>query len=132
MSAAWELHRNLAALHPDLAAGRVRDAGCGGGLGGAGGGSSESGEVGRVPRAMANMAAVVARRQALQALVRVFLERATAFLSDQLARCTEGVLARVAVAQGASPRDCIRFRSLLCFAVCGSRLLASLQAASRP
>ena len=121
VSAAWELHRNLAALQPDLAAGRVSEAG-GGGLGG--GSSSEGGEVRRVPRAMANMAAVVARRQALQALVRVFLERATAFLSDQLARCTEGVLARVAAAQGGSRRDWIPSWSLL-HPACGSRLFAS-------
>ena len=70
MEAAWELQHHIVALTA------TEDLPPGGGECGGGGA--------RLPRSMAGMAAVLAQRQRLHAIMRVFLDRASTYLSQQL------------------------------------------------
>lgn len=89
VEAAWELHARLQALSPPADGG------------GAAGGTAGDGDENRLPPAMASMAAVAAQRQRLQGLQRGFLEKAGAYLQQELGRVADGALERLAAQQGA-------------------------------
>ena len=91
VEAGWELHARLQALSQQAD----------GGGGAAADGSGGAGDENRLPRSLANMAAVSAQRQRLHALQRAFLDKAGAFLQEQLGRIADAALQRVNALQGA-------------------------------
>ncbi|KAI3433569.1 hypothetical protein D9Q98_003380 [Chlorella vulgaris] len=85
VEAGWELHTRLQALSLGAAAAGV-----------AGGGGDES----KMPRGTSSMAAVATQRQHLHSLQRVFVDRASAYLQEQLARVAEGAAQEAEALQG--------------------------------
>eukprot|EP00887_Chlorella_sp_A99_P005461 scaffold1.g5461.t1 len=90
VDAAWDLQRHLEALVPGAGAGGTASGGAAAEGGGAGG---------PLPEELAQMAAVGQQRQRLHGLMRLFLDKASGYLSRELSHLAEPVLARVNAAQ---------------------------------